>query len=265
MKIHGQYIFTYQHNEIGTDLLEYEDGEFYSGYILNASPFTIIEDLILGSGNDSVLASFDDTINKIEAGSGDDSIYYIGALDTVYGEEGDDYFQATLDTFTLIDGGIGLDALTIDQILLENGLYSIDFRDLTQGQIVNIEFLNYGPDQVIGKGQILLSGKTFSDLSVNSLVVTATWSDGKEQGIGLEGDFKLAGSSGTYDIYTLSENGEIYTLFVWKDHYVFKIDDSVVEISLSNTIVAEETWKFVGEISLSGEDWINPLNLGKRP
>ena len=256
----GQYILTYQHNEIGTDLLEYEDGEFYSGYIINASPFTIIEDLILGSGNDSVLASFDDTINNIEAGSGNDSIYYIGALDTVYGEEGDDYFQATLDTFTLIDGGIGLDTLTIDQALLDSGLYSVDLRGLNQGQVTNIELLNYGSDQVIGKGQILISGKTFKDFGSQSLVITATWVDGKEQGIGLEGNFNLAGSSGEYDIYTLSENGALYILYVWKDHYVFKIDDSLVELSLSNTIVAEETWNFVGHISLSGEDWMNPLS-----
>ena len=158
----NQYILTYQHNEIGSDLLEYADGEFYSGYILNASPFTIIEDLILGSGNDSVLASFDDTINNIEAGSGNDSVYYIGALDTVYGEEGDDYFQATLDTFTLIDGGIGVDTLTIDQALLDSGLYSVDLRGLNQGQVNSIELLNYGSDQVIGKGQILISGKTFT-------------------------------------------------------------------------------------------------------
>ena len=97
--------------------------------------------------------------------------YYIGALDNIYGEEGDDYFQATLDTFTLIDGGIGVDTLTIDQALLDSGLYSVDLRGLNQGQVNSIELLNYGSDQVLGKGQILISEKTFSDLNTNSLVM----------------------------------------------------------------------------------------------
>ena len=72
--------------------------------------------------------------------------------------------------------------------------------------------------------------------------------------------FTLAGSSGEFDIYILSENGSTYTLYVWKDHFVFKIDDSELDISLSNTIVAEETWAYVGDITLYGENWINPLS-----
>ena len=78
---------------------------------------------------------------------------HIGNLDSIYGEGGDDYFQATSDTFTLIDGWIGFDVLTIDQVLLENGLFeeissdAIDV-DYGKGTINNLKVQNVTNDAI---------------------------------------------------------------------------------------------------------------------
>jgi Ca2+-binding RTX toxin-like protein len=66
------------------------------------------------------------------------------------------------------------------------------------------------------------------------------------------------GATDQYDIYSLTESGAMYLLFTWKDHYVFKIDGSSLDLDISNTTVVEQTWRFVGELSIAGENWINP-------
>ena len=60
-----------------------------------------------------------------------------------------------------------------------------------------------------------------------------------------------------YDIYSLTELGSTYWLFTWKDHFVYKIDESSLDLHLSNNSIAENTF-YVGELSISGENWINP-------
>ena len=258
----GEWIFTIKHNEIGTNLLSYDGGDSTSGYILNLSPFSVIENLILGSGNDTVelFHPGGEVQNLIQTGEGNDLVYGVSWYDSIYTEAGSDVIRALSMNFSLIDGGSGYDALSISQDLLESGLYSIDLRKIADGQIRNIEVFDYSSDLVDGEGQILVSLQTFKSLGNNSLVIRATWLGDSEQAIGLEGDFKFVGSTDIYDIYSISDAGQTYSLHVWKDHYVYRIDNSSVEISLSNTIVAEETWRFVGKISVSGETWINPWN-----
>ena len=111
------------------------------GWILGISEFTVIENVKAGSGNDSI--TLNDAANLIQAGAGNDSIFNIGFGDNVYGDAGNDKFYALSDAFTIIDGGEGSDTLHITQTLLDSGLYSVDFRDLTQGQIQGIEALDY--------------------------------------------------------------------------------------------------------------------------
>ena len=258
----GRYKYSYQLNEIGSNLLSYSGDEYFSGYIVNASPHTEIENLILGAGNDTVYADFagKNTTNVIKTGAGNDTVFHVGLNDSIFTENGDDYIHAVANNFLQVDGGQGFDTLSVNQSLLENGLYSIDFRNLSNEQIQGIEKLDYSLDAVGGAGQILISLQTFKSLGKNSLVIEATWQEGYSQAIGLEGDFKFVGSTDKYDVYSVSDAGQTFSLFVWNDHYVYQIDNSSVEISLSNTIVAEETWRFVGEISFSGETWINPWN-----
>ena len=258
----NQWIYTIKHNEIGTNFLSYSGGEYTSGYILNLSPFSVIENLILGSGNDTVelLHPGGEVQNLVRTGEGNDVVYGVSWYDNIYTEAGNDVIRALSMNFSLIDGGLGYDKLSIAQELLENGLYSIDFRTIASEQIKGIEELDYSVEMVGGEGQILVSLQTFKSLGKNALTIKATWQTDHMQAIGLEGDFKFAGSTDDYDIYTISDTGQTYSLYVWKDHYVYQIDNSSVELSLSNNIVAEETWKFVGEISLNGENWINPWN-----
>ena len=222
----GRYMYSYQLNEIGSNLLSYSGDEYFSGYIVNASPHTEIENLILGAGNDTVYADFagKNTTNVIKTGAGNDTVFHVGLNDSIFTENGDDYIHAVANNFLQVDGGQGFDTLSVNQSLLENGLYSIDFRNLSNEQIQGIEKLDYSVDAVGGAGQILVSLQTFKSLGKNSLVIEATWQDGYRQAIGLEGDFKFVGSTDSYDIYSVSDAGQTFSLFVWNDHYVYKID-----------------------------------------
>jgi Ca2+-binding RTX toxin-like protein/DUF971 family protein/acetolactate synthase small subunit len=257
----NQYIYTIKHNEIGTNLLTYGGGEYTSGYILNLSPFSIIENLFLGSGNDRV-SLFDprsEVQNLVLTGGGNDEVSGVSRYDNIYTQSGDDSIYALGMNFSVINGGSGYDSLSILQNSLDNGLYSIDLRAIPNGKIVDIEEFDYSEGLVGGKGQILVSMETFKSLGKSALTINATWGSGYQQAVGLEGDFKFIGSTDAYDIYSLSDADQTYYLKVWKDHYVFRIEDTALEINLSNTAVAEETW-FVGDISISGESWINPVN-----
>ena len=255
----GEYEFSYQYNEIGTNLLSYKDGQNYSGYIINVSPFTEIENLVLGGGNDTVYADFMgyNTANEIHAGTGNDLVYQVAVNDTIYAEEGNDFISALSTDFNLVDGGEGYDILTISQKLLDSGLYSVDLRDLTQGQIHGIEEFAYY-ENLLGQGQILISLQTFKSMSQSTLTIKHTWLSGNVQAVGLEGDFVLSGSTDAYDIYSISDAGQNYSLFVWKDHYVYQIDDSPIDLNLSNSFVFDGIWTVVGGLSISGESWINP-------
>ena len=227
-----------------------------TGWILGISEFTVIENVKAGSGNDSI--TLNDAANLIQAGAGNDSIFNIGFGDNVYGDAGNDKFYALSDTFSIIDGGEGSDTLHINQTLLDSGLYSVDFRDLTEGQIQGIEALDYSSSHVSGPGQILISANTFKSLDKTTLTITATWNDGFEQAVGLEGNFILSGSTDSYDRYLLNDDGVTYTLWVWKDHYVYQIEDSSLSLSLSNEILVDDASWHVGMISISGDNWLNP-------
>ena len=227
-----------------------------TGWILGISEFTYIENVKAGSGNDTI--TLNNVANMVQAGDGNDIIVGIASGDSVYGEGGNDYFYASSLAFSLIAGGEGSDTLHINQTLLDSGLYSVDLRDLTEGQIQGIEALDYSSSHVSGPGQILISANTFKSLDKTSLTITATWIDGFEQAVGLEGNFILSGSTDSYDRYLLNDDGVTYTLWVWKDHYVYQIEDSSLNLSLSNEILVDDASWHVGMISISGDNWLNP-------
>ena len=159
----------------------------------------MIENLLLGYGDDEVIAN--SATNYIVTGEGDDVISNIGINDTIYGEDGNDDFYATSFDFNLIDGGPGFDYVTVNQMQLDSGLYSIDLRSIPNGKIQNVEAFYYGESVVGGRGQILMSLDTFIKMNVSSLTIKATWIYDVAQAIGLDGDFKLLGSTDSYDVY----------------------------------------------------------------
>ena len=246
-------------SSFGTDKLKFVDdtgfqNDVYTGWILGIAPFTFIENIKAGSGNDVIYLN--EVSNNVELGEGDDEALNINTNDIVYGEGGDDSFFATNDQFTLVDGGSGLDSFWMQSTLLSSGIFSVDFRNITNVQ--NIEILNYQHNLSIGPGNILISEETFKNFNTNTLIVLSKWQTSSEISVGLEGEFKKLGSTDTFDIYRLESGGQEYHLWVYKDHFVFKIDDNPLDIKLSNTILTDDAWGFVSEIILSGDDWLSP-------
>ncbi|MCS5581086.1 MAG: matrixin family metalloprotease, partial [Gammaproteobacteria bacterium] len=96
---------------IGTDEINYDDGEFYTGFIVGIywlnSP---IENVNAGSGDDTITCN--DVANLINCGPGADTVQMIGIGDTVNGDAGNDLFIIGDTGFTSIDGGEGNDTMS---------------------------------------------------------------------------------------------------------------------------------------------------------
>ena len=240
-------------------ITSYSDQVNEIGWLLGISEFTYIENVKAGSGND--LIYLNDVANLIQAGEGNDRILGISNLDTVYGEGGNDYFSASSFAFSLIDGGTGLNVLNVSQQYLDNGLLSVDFREISLGQISNISYLDYrsAPD----KGQILISEQTFKSMGTNSIIILTGNTYATGQAIGLEGNFSFYGSTDYYDFYTLTIKGTTYTVWAVKGASVYRISDSELQLSLSNTKIPEIAGHVVGDLNTYENGWIGPAKTWK--
>ena len=105
---------------IGTDEINYDDGEFYTGFIVGIywlnSP---IENVNAGSGDDTITCNV--AVNVIYCGPGSDTVNAIGIGDSVYGGAGNDLFIISDAGFTLIDGGGGNDTMSWEESTAVNG------------------------------------------------------------------------------------------------------------------------------------------------
>ncbi|MCS5535023.1 MAG: hypothetical protein NZ802_04140, partial [Candidatus Poseidoniales archaeon] len=119
---------------IGTDEINYDDGEFYTGFIVGIywlnSP---IENVNAGSGDDSITCN--DVANLINCGPGSDTVNAIGIGDSVYGGAGNDLFIISDAGFTSIDGGEGNDTMSWSESAAIDG----QELTLTTGGAVNFE------------------------------------------------------------------------------------------------------------------------------
>jgi Ca2+-binding RTX toxin-like protein len=252
--INNTYLSTF-----GSDKLRFIDDtgwqeDAFTGWILGIAPYTYIENIKAGSGNDIIYLN--EVSNNVMLGEGNDIVFDIGTNDIIYGEEGNDRFYASNDQFALVDGGQGgLDSFWMPATLLNSGIFSVDFRNTSN--IKNISVLDYGHNLSLGPGNILISEETFKNFNTNTLIIFSKWETFSEISVGVEGEFKKLGSTDSFDIYRLENSGQEYYLWVYKDHYVFKIDDNSLTLKLSNTILADDAWGFVSEIILSGDEWLS--------
>jgi Ca2+-binding RTX toxin-like protein len=119
---------------IGTDEINYDDGEFYTGFIVGIywlnSP---IENVNAGSGDDTITCN--DVANLINCGPGADTVQIIGIGDTVNGDAGNDLFIIGDIGFTSIDGGEGNDTMSWSESAAVDG----QELTLTTGGAVNFE------------------------------------------------------------------------------------------------------------------------------
>ena len=119
---------------IGTDEINYDDGEFYTGFIVGIywlnSP---IENVNAGGGDDTITCNV--AVNVIYCGPGSDTVNAIGIGDSVYGGAGNDLFIISDAGFTLIDGGGGNDTMSWEESTAVNG----QELTLTTGGATNFE------------------------------------------------------------------------------------------------------------------------------
>jgi hypothetical protein len=120
---------------IGTDEINYDDGEFYTGYIVSIFFYNDMENVIAGGGIDTITCNI--AVNTISCGPGPDTVNAIGAEDSVYGEAGNDTFVISDYTFSLIDGGSGIDRLDLTSLTVDGS--NIDLAIFDDSQIKDIE------------------------------------------------------------------------------------------------------------------------------
>ena len=157
---------------IGTNELEFEvpygNGSWEwnwedTGFPLTIEKGTIIENAVLGSGDDTIFCN--SANNNITCGSGNDDTYYIGTNDIVYGGNGYDNFFIDSFDFGLIDGGYGTSVAGGEgDSLYFFGVYAnqtIDLRSFSDFHITGIEDININD----GKTTILqISEQALRDL-----------------------------------------------------------------------------------------------------
>ncbi len=119
---------------IGTDEINYDDGEFYTGFIIGIYALNSpIENVNAGSGDDTITCNV--AVNIIYCGPGSDTVNAIGIGDSVYGGAGNDLFIISDAGFALIDGGDGIDTISWDESTAVNG----QELTLTTGGATNFE------------------------------------------------------------------------------------------------------------------------------
>ena len=121
-------------------VITYDNGDYYSGLIVGIHYANSVENVNAGSGDDAITCSI--STNVINCGAGDDWIHSIAAGDTVNGNEGDDVFFVTNNSFTLIDGGSGNDAIVLSDTYSVNADGDIDLRDFADAQLTGIEIID---------------------------------------------------------------------------------------------------------------------------
>ncbi|MCK5921536.1 MAG: hypothetical protein KAG66_11390, partial [Methylococcales bacterium] len=119
---------------IGTDEINYDSGEFYTGFIIGIYALNSpIENVNAGSGDDTITCNV--AVNIIYCGPGSDTVNAIGIGDSVYGGAGNDLFIISDAGFALIDGGDGIDTISWDESTAVNG----QELTLTTGGATNFE------------------------------------------------------------------------------------------------------------------------------
>ena len=119
---------------IGTDEINYDDGEFYTGFIVGIYALNSpIENVNAGSGDDTITCN--EAANLINCGPGADTVQMIGVGDTVNGDAGNDLFIISDAGFASIDGGEGTDTMSWSESAAVDGQ---EFT-LTTGGAVNFE------------------------------------------------------------------------------------------------------------------------------
>ena len=118
----------------------YDNDEMYSGYTVGIYNYNQMENVDAGSGDDTITCNT--SINIINCGAGIDLVYNVAAGDTVNGNDDNDAFSVTNNSFTLIDGGSGNDYLYLHDANSANSSGDIDLRDFTDAQFTSIEVIN---------------------------------------------------------------------------------------------------------------------------
>ena len=140
----------------------------YSGFPIAIYDDTVIENLITGSGDDSITCNV--ASNTITCGYGNDNVYDIGFNDIIVGEHGYDNFYIQSFNFISINGGSGTNATNGEgDSLYFFGDYTdqtIDLRSFTDDQLTGIEDININD----GKATTL----KISELSLRNLEGTYT-------------------------------------------------------------------------------------------
>ena len=252
---------------IGTDEISYDNGEFFTGYIIGIYYYNEMENIRAGSGADSITCNI--AINEISCGPGDDSVYGISTGDSVFGDDGDDTFYYDSDDFTLISGGSGTDRIDISSKLSSNTIF--DLASI-QGDMESIEEVylginesqniirvtvdsikNFGSQIQIDQDSdgdsdtaIIILGDSFSDtVAFRDLVIVSP-----DEG------WSFLKSDDDYNYYQ-SGDGETYFM-TWKGMGVYELP-SDASISISNETLRENIVNGeVGTISLSGFKQLSP-------
>jgi len=129
---------------IGTDEIIYDDGEFYTGYIVSIFFYNDMENVTAGGGIDTITCNI--AVNTINCGPGPDTVNAIGAEDSIYGEVGNDTFVISDYTFSLIDGGSGIDRLDLTSLAVDGS--NIDLTIFDDSQIKDIEEIYLQNDDI---------------------------------------------------------------------------------------------------------------------
>ena len=250
---------------LGTDEINYDDGEFSTGYVIGIYYFNEMENVKAGSGSDSITCNV--AINEITCGPGDDSVYGISTDDTVYGDGGDDIFSIDSNDFTLISGGGGTDRLDISSILGTNSTY--DLADI-QGEIEGVEEVYLGIDEVASTINVTadsinnFDSQITEDQDSDGDMDSAIYILGDRQGsvrdivtVSSDENWTYLRSDLAYDYYQ-SEDGETY--FITRIGMgVYELSsDAGVSISGDQTLRENLVNGEIGTLSVTGLEQISP-------
>ncbi|MDC0226211.1 putative Ig domain-containing protein [Gammaproteobacteria bacterium] len=249
---------------IGTDKISYDNGEFFTGYVISIYWFNEMENVKSGSGSDTITCNI--SINQINCGPGDDTVLGISSGDSVYGDDGEDTFVIEKDDFELISGGSGDDRINISALLQET--FSFNLTNL-KGELESIENVIFSGDDMTSIIEVNVDAiKAF-----NSGITNDQDSDGDpDTAIYLLGDtadsldlistsaedgWVYLKSSSAFDYYQ-SGDGETYFITI-KDSPVYE-DIKSVSSSISNQSIRENVLN--GVIGLLSFVNLNQLSEG---
>ena len=129
---------------IGTDEINYDDGEFYTGYIVSIFFYNDMENVNAGGGRDTITCNI--AVNTINCGPGPDTVNAISSGDIIYGEVGNDTFVISDFSFNLIDGGAGIDRLDLTNQAADGS--DIDLAVFDDSQIRDVEEISLLNDNI---------------------------------------------------------------------------------------------------------------------